>query len=92
MFKELEHAECTDDSGLLTYPYHYRAHPLVIQAANFVRQHLNEHACGQAGRLVAVLVGRMPDGVLGLSLLVINLTVRIPILKKPSGNSYRARN
>lgn len=65
MFKELEHAECTDDSGVLTYPYHYRAHPLVIQAANFVRQHLNEHACGQAGRLVAVLVGRMPDGVLG---------------------------
>ena len=43
MFKELEHAECTDDSGVLTYPYHYRAHPLVIQAANFVRQHLNEH-------------------------------------------------
>ena len=65
MFKELEHAECTDDSGVLTYPYHYRAHPLVIQAADCVRRHLNEHARGQAGRLVAVLVGRITNGALG---------------------------
>lgn len=54
-----------DNGGVLTYPYHYKPHPLVQRAAGEIRRHLDEHACGQAGRLVAVLVYQLPDQSIG---------------------------
>ena len=61
MFKKLE---CSDRSAAdvaLTYPYHYQVHPLVKDAAEQIRRHLDDCARNQAGRLVSVLVCRLPD-------------------------------
>lgn len=65
MFTKLECSVPAVVQGVLTYPYHYCAHPLVKDAAQKIRQHLDEHARNQAGRLVAVLVCRLRDGSLG---------------------------
>ena len=65
MFKKLECADRSVTDGVLTYPYHYQVHPLVRSAAEQIRRHLDEFACNQAGRLVAVLVCRLPDRTTG---------------------------
>ena len=64
MFKKLQ-GSASDLGEVLTYPYHYTAHPLVKQAADLVSRHLDDHAARQAGRLVAVLVCRLSDRSLG---------------------------
>ncbi len=65
MFKKLECADRSVTGDALTYPYHYQVHPLVKSAAEQIRRHLDESARNQAGRLVAVLVCRLPDGTTG---------------------------
>ena len=65
MFKPLESPAASEAFGPLTYPYHYRPHPLVMAARDHIRAHLNEHAQNQAGRLVSVLVCQLPDNSIG---------------------------
>lgn len=65
MFKPLDRAGASEAFGPLTYPYHYRPHPLMMAARDRIRAHLNEHAQNQAGRLVSVLVCQLPDNSIG---------------------------